>query len=136
MPGVDLPAGGQLLSELSNAIVALHREHFGRGRGAAKAFLVDDVLVVILTDVFTTVERTLIKAGRSEQVRQTRLLHGLALEEEFKAPVQELTDRRVQAYVGTVSFDPDLAVALFLFDPRLSAESQPRSGSRRKNSTE
>ena len=50
------PAGGQLLTQLSNAMVALHREHFGRGPGAAKTVFADDMVVCILSDVYTQVE--------------------------------------------------------------------------------
>jgi uncharacterized protein YbcI len=111
------PLGGKLLTEMSNAIVALHREHFGRGAGAAKSYVFDDMALCILTDVYTTVEKTLIRAGRVEHVRQTRMLHQLALEEEYRRPIEELTGRKVRACVSSVHFDPDVAVELFLFEP-------------------
>jgi uncharacterized protein YbcI len=109
-------AGGQLLTELSNALVALHRDHFGRGPAAARAFFVDDLVVCVMSDVYTRVEHTLIEAGEVDRVRDTRLLHQLAMEEEFKRPVERLTKRRVAAFVSTVHFDPDLAVEAFLLD--------------------
>jgi uncharacterized protein YbcI len=105
------------LAAISNAMVALHREHFGRGPGAAKAYLTGDLVVCILTDVFTQVEKTLIQAGRVEHVRETRMLHQRAMEAEFRRPVEELTGRTVVAFMSTVHFDPDLAVEIFLLEP-------------------
>jgi uncharacterized protein YbcI len=112
-----MPVGGELLTELSNAMVALHREHFGRGPGAAKATIVDDLVICTLSDVYTPVERTLIRSGNIERVRETRQLHQLALEAEFRAPVERLTGRRVSAFFSSVHFDPDVAVELFILEP-------------------
>jgi uncharacterized protein YbcI len=112
------PLGGQLLTELSNAMVALHREHFGRGSGAAKSFLFDDMALCILSDIYTPVEKTLVRAGKIQHVRETRLLHQLALEAEYKEPVERLTGRKVRAFISSVHFDPDLAIELFLLEPK------------------
>jgi uncharacterized protein YbcI len=98
-------------------MVALHRDHFGRGPGAAKTWIVDDMVVCTLTDVYTHVEKTLIRSGHLERVRETRLLHQLALEREFIRPVEELTGRNVIAFVSSVHVDPDLSVELFVLEP-------------------
>ena len=111
------PTGGQLLTEVSNAMVALHREHFGRGPGAAKTSVTDGLVVCVLTDIYTQVEKTLIRAGRMDHVRRTRNLHQEALAEEYKAPVERVTGRRVGAFLSVVHIDPDLAVEIFLLDP-------------------
>jgi uncharacterized protein YbcI len=110
----EIPKGGQALTELSNAMVALHREHFGRGPGAAKSFVVDDIVVCVLTDIYTPVEKTLIRAGQVDHVRETRTLHQIAAEDEYKSRVQEITGRPVGAFLSTVHFDPDIAVEMFL----------------------
>jgi uncharacterized protein YbcI len=106
--------GGALLTELSNAMVALHREHVGRGPAAAKSFLLDDMVVCMLTDVYTQVEKTLIRAGKREHVRETRVMHQYALEAEYKRPVEKLTGRKVETFISAVNFDPDLAVEIFI----------------------
>jgi uncharacterized protein YbcI len=110
-------SGGRLLTELSNSMVALHREHFGRGPGAAKSAIVDDMVICTLTDVYTAVERTLIRSGNRERVRDTRQLHQLALADEFKRRVEAITGRRVSAFVSSVHFDPDMAIELFILEP-------------------
>ena len=51
---------GQLAAAISNAMVGIHSKHYGKGPTKAKTYLVDDVVVTVMSDVFTTVERTLI----------------------------------------------------------------------------
>jgi uncharacterized protein YbcI len=114
MVGKDTPKGGQALAELSNAMVALHREHFGRGPGAAKSFITDEMAVCMLSDIYTAVERTLINAGEAEHVRRTRALHQEALEDEYKASAEAIMGRPVQAFLSVVHVDPDVAIEVFL----------------------
>jgi uncharacterized protein YbcI len=110
----EAPRGGRVLTEVSNALVSLHREHFGRGPSAAKSFVADDVVVCVLSDVYTQVERTLIAAGQIEHVRETRMLHQLALEDEYKAKVEAIVGRPVEAFLSVVHVDPDVAVEIFM----------------------
>src|SRR3978361_2216008 len=107
------------LVEVSNAMVAIHREHFGRGPGAARALSADSVVVCVLTDIYTRVERTLIEAGEADRVREARRLHQLALADEYKSPVEALTGRRVEAFLATTHVDPDVCVATFLLGDEL-----------------
>jgi uncharacterized protein YbcI len=109
-------SGGQLLTDLSNALVALHRQHFGRGPGAAKSYIVDDMVVCVLTDIYTRVERTLIEAGKHDHVRHTRQLHQQALADALRKAVKETTGREVLAFVSSVHFDPDVAFEIFLLE--------------------
>jgi uncharacterized protein YbcI len=108
--------GGSLLTDLTNAIVALHREHFGRGPGSARTYMLDDLVVCVLTDVYTQVEKTLINAGKIDHVRQTRALHQLALEQQYRRQVEQLTGRPVRAFMSAQHFEPDQAVEMFLLD--------------------
>jgi uncharacterized protein YbcI len=117
MPEKKRAVGGELLTELSNAMVALHREHYGRGPAAAKAFVADDLIVCTLSDIYTHVEKTLLRAGKREHVRETRVMHQYALEEEYRKPVEKVTGRKVAAFISAVNFDPDLAVEIFILEP-------------------
>ena len=102
------------LTEISNAAVALHREHFGRGPGAAKTHVADNLVVCILTDVFTPVERTLIEAGQEARVRDTRAAHRAATEDVYKARMESVLGRRVEAHLSSIHVDPDVAVDVFV----------------------
>ena len=51
---------GQLAAAISNAIVGIHSQYYGKGPTKAKTYLIDDTVICVMQDVFTTVERTLI----------------------------------------------------------------------------
>lgn len=114
MVGKETSKGDHAVVELSNAMVALHREYMGRGPGAAKSFVTDEMVVCVLSDIYTAVERTLIRAGQFEHVRRTRGLHQEALEDEYKASVEEIMIRPVEAFFSVVHVDPDVAIEVFL----------------------
>lgn len=114
MAGKDTLKGGQALVELSNAMVALHRECFGRGPGAAKSFVTEEMAVCVLGDIYTAVERTLIQAGQAEHVRRTRGLHQEALEDKYKSSVEAIMGRPVTAFLSVAHVDPDVAIEIFL----------------------
>jgi uncharacterized protein YbcI len=95
-------------------MVAMHRDYFGRGPGAAKSFVNDETVVCVLSDIYTAVERTLINAGQAEHVRRTRSIHQEALEDEYKASVEKIMSRPVEAFLSVVHVDPDVAVEVFL----------------------
>jgi uncharacterized protein YbcI len=105
---------GRVLAELSNLVVALHREHFGRGPGAAKSFASDGVVVCVLSDIYSPVEKTLIRAGQSAHVKQARALHAEALADVYKARVSEVLGRPVEVFLSSASVDPDVVVETFL----------------------
>jgi uncharacterized protein YbcI len=102
------------LTEISNAAVALHREHFGRGPGAAKTHVTDNLVVCVLTDIFTPLERTLLDAGQETRVRETRAIHHLATEDVYKARMEAVLGRPVEAHMSTIHVDPDVAVDIFV----------------------
>jgi len=107
-----------VLSELSNAMVGLHREHFGRGPDAARCILADGIVVCVLSDIYTPVEKTLIRTGQFDHVRETRMLQQIALEAEYRSRVEGITGRPVRAVLSAVHTDPDVAVETFLLDDR------------------
>jgi len=102
------------LTAISNTAVALHREHFGRGPGAAKTHVSDNLVVCILTDVFTPLERTLIEAGQEERVRETRAAHRAATDAIYKARMEAVLGQRVEAHLSSINVDPDVAVDIFV----------------------
>jgi uncharacterized protein YbcI len=112
---------GPLLAEVTNAVVRLHRTHYGKGPTRSKSYLLDDVLVCVMGDVLTTVERTLIEAGEVDRVRGTRLAFQDTMQEVFKGVVEEVLGRPVLGYTSQVLVDEAVAVELFVLGPELSA---------------
>ncbi|HEY5709952.1 MAG TPA: Na-translocating system protein MpsC family protein [Solirubrobacterales bacterium] len=120
------------LVEFSNTMVAMHREHFGRGPAAARAFIADGFAICVLTDVYTKVEQTLIEAGRLDHVRDTRLLHQESLEEEYKSAAEAVLGRQVLAFVSATHAEPDVEIEVYLLgDPIDSSGENGASGESR-----
>jgi len=108
---------GEALAAISNGLMHLHMRFYGRGPTKAKTHLIDDMVVCILWNGFTTVERTLIARGESDAVEGFRGTFQEAMREPFGTVVEETTGRKVLAYMSQVHVDPDLAVELFLLEP-------------------
>jgi uncharacterized protein YbcI len=110
-------AHGEELAEITNGIVRLFSEYYGRGPTRAKSFLLDDTYVVtVLRDTLTTVERTLAEAGHGDQVRSVRLTFQETMADEFKGVVEAAFGRRVAAYHSQLLIDADLGFELFVLE--------------------
>jgi uncharacterized protein YbcI len=109
---------GRQASSISNAITRLHREHYGRGATTTRTIIQRNYVVCFLDDIYTPVERTLIEAGRLEEIRNTRNLFQDAMSSKFRAAVEEATGRKVIAFMSQVCFDPDMAAEVFVLEPQ------------------
>ena len=114
-------AGGQppgsLRSALANAMVGLKKRYYGRGPEAAKAYVEDDYIFVVLEGGLTRNEETLLANGKEELVRQYRLAFQETVAATAKDAVEELTGRRVVGYHSQVVFDPMRAFEIFVLAP-------------------
>jgi uncharacterized protein YbcI len=90
---------------------------FGRGPAKAKTTIVDDLVVCVLWESFTTVELTLLKRGKKEAVEAFRRTFQSTMESHFTEVVEKATGRQVRAYMSQVHVNPDVAVELFLLSP-------------------
>jgi uncharacterized protein YbcI len=108
---------GSARSAIAKAVVRLHAEYYGRGPTRARTHIAEDFVLVVLEDVFTTAERTLVAAGRGEQVIAARDAFNQVLRHQFIAAVEGATGRRVRAFLCQTSVDPETAVELFLLEP-------------------
>jgi uncharacterized protein YbcI len=112
--------GGELNASIARAVVRIYREICGRGPTKARATYRGNVVVVVLEQVLTQVERSLVASGRrNEAVALRRDLHG-AMREELALAVGELTRCRVRAVMGDTEFDPDVAAEVFVLDQAVS----------------
>ena len=111
------PDRGSPRAALANAIVRLHAEHYGRGPTRARAHTADDHVLVVLEDVLTVAERTLVRAGLGDQVLATLNALDEATRERFCAAVEEVTGRRVRAFLSQTRLEPEVAAELFLLEP-------------------
>jgi uncharacterized protein YbcI len=108
---------GAQLAAVTNGIVQLFREYYGRGPTKAKSYLLDERIVVcVLEDTMTTVEQTLVKSGENDMVRQVRLRFQEAMALEFKTVVERAMGRRVAAYHSQLTMEPDLGFEFFVLE--------------------
>jgi uncharacterized protein YbcI len=109
---------GAVAAEISNAIVHLLSEHYGRGPTKAKTYLFDDYVFCVLQNILTTSEQTLVQAGQEDLVRKSRIAFQEVLADEFKGAVSRATGRPVVAYHSQVVFGPDMGFEIFVLgDP-------------------
>jgi uncharacterized protein YbcI len=110
---------GETLSRITSSIVGLYREHFGRGPTAAKTYALDDIVVCVLRDGITVIEKTLFNGGKADTVRAMRAAFQDAVAHRFTGAIEELTGREVRAFMSQAHVDPDLAIEVFFLDKPL-----------------
>jgi uncharacterized protein YbcI len=111
------PESGQsLLLQISNAMVRMQKEFFGKGPTKAKSYMFDDMLLIVMREGLTTAEKTMLEFGHPNQVRQFRQLYQDEMTERLTGMVEELTGRQVVNYQSQVLFDPDMTLEIFVFD--------------------
>jgi uncharacterized protein YbcI len=108
-------ARGLLLSELSNEMVRLHKRYWGRGAVEAKAYFVDDFLLVVMRGGLTVAEESMLARGHEREVRAFRQRWQDDMTDVLVPMVEERTGRAVANYQSQVMFDPDVVLEFFLF---------------------
>jgi len=111
---VERESAGSVVAEISNDVVRLIREHFGKGPMQARTIWQEDVVISVLRGGFTTVEQTLYRAGHGEIVDEARRAMQEVFEREMKAAVERRTGRRVEAFMSANHHEPDVSVEIFL----------------------
>jgi uncharacterized protein YbcI len=87
-------ASGERLAAISNAVVGIFSEYYGRGPTKAKSYVVDNYVLCVLDDILTTVERTLVEKGEEDLVRKVRLTFQEAVADRFTQAVSEIMGAR------------------------------------------
>jgi uncharacterized protein YbcI len=114
----DLDAGNGLYAEVSRAMVRLYKEQFGRGPVKAKTRFADpDTLLCTLEGSLTQVEKTLVAMGEDQRLRDIRMFFQHAAESNFRAVIEELTGRKVIAFISGMDTGRDVAAEVFYLEP-------------------
>jgi uncharacterized protein YbcI len=107
---------GPMLAEVTKAMVRLHSDHYGRGATKARTEWVGgDMLICVLRDCFTRLERTLIEQGDHRTVRETRQAFHDVMHDRFTKTVEAIVGREVVGLLGQISAEPECAVQIFIF---------------------
>src|SRR3954470_21632103 len=92
-----------VLMEISNTMVRLFKEQFGRGPTAARTHWAGpDTLVTVLEDTLTPAERNLVALGEHQRLRDTRMFFQYATVSAFCEPVEQITGRVVRAFHSSI----------------------------------
>jgi uncharacterized protein YbcI len=105
------------LTAISNAMVRLHKEQFGRGPTNARAhFAGPDMVVCVLEAVLLPAERKMAELGDHQRVREMRMAFQAATADLFVSAVEEILQRRVRAFSSGTDVEHDTVFETFLLE--------------------
>ena len=110
-------ARGDVLTAISDGIVALLKEFYGRGPNRAKSYYEDDLVVCLLRGGFTRVEQTLLEGGRGASVIQQRMDFQDVMRDRFTEVIELATGRRVIGFMSGNEQSPDIMCEVFILAP-------------------
>src|SRR5215208_7597320 len=105
---------GAQRATISNEIVRLHSEYYGRGPTKSKVYADGDLIAVVLEETFTPAERTLIARGEADGIQEIRRRFQRVMADQFRSIVEQATGREVRAFLSETDLENDVAVELFL----------------------
>ncbi len=112
-----------VLSEVSNAMVRLHKEQFGRGPTSARShFSGPDGLTCVLEEVLLPAELKMIEIGDDNRVRDARVSFQVATADDFIAEVEAIVSRKVRAFGSAVDTKQNVVFENFAFEPRAATD--------------
>jgi len=118
-PAADGDHGASVVAAISNEMVRLYKEQFGRGPEKVRTHWCSaDVVTTILEDTFTPAERNLAALGEHQRLRDMRTFFQYATVREFCEPVERLTGRTVKAFISGIDTEVNgLAIETFVLYP-------------------
>jgi uncharacterized protein YbcI len=102
---------------ISNLVVRLLSEYTGRGGTRARTHFNDNLVTVVVQDLMTKGERSLIRDGRGDLVLETRRAYQDTMGDELSAGVEDITGRKVVAFLSANHLEPDVAIESFMLAP-------------------
>ena len=119
MPGtLETPNGLSVAARISNLVVQLMSTYTGRGPTKAWTSIDQDLISVVLRDTLTKGERSLVADGRAQLVLDMRRAYQSTIRNEAIVGLEQITGRKVIAFLSDNHIDPDIAVESFVLQPR------------------
>ena len=110
-------APGDVRTAISDGLVALIKEYYGRGPDRTKTYVMDDLVVCLLRGGFTRVEQTLFQAGHADDVIRQRMAFQDVMRDHFEEVVETATGRKVIGFMSGNQQDPDMICEVFVLAP-------------------
>ena len=114
-----------MLTAISDGLVALLKEYYGRGPTRAKSYYEDDLVVCVLRGGFTRVEQTLLDSGRGRAVIDQRMEFQEVMRDRFVGVIEDATGRQVIGFMSGNQQEPDLMCEVFILGPTDLLDEQP-----------
>jgi uncharacterized protein YbcI len=108
---------GDVLTSISDGLVGLLKEFYGRGPTRTKTYYEDDLVVCLLRGGFSRVEQTLLDGGRGSSVIRQRMEFQELMRDRFEGVIESATGRRVIGFMSGNQQDPDLMCEVFILAP-------------------
>ena len=108
---------GDVLTAISDGMVALLKEYYGRGPTRTKSYYADDLVVCVLRGGFSRVEQTLLEGGRGSAVIRQRMEFQELMRARFEEVIQHATGRRVIGFMSGNQQHPDMMCEVFILAP-------------------
>jgi uncharacterized protein YbcI len=108
---------GDVLSAISDGMVALLKEFYGHGPSRTKSYYADDLVVCVLRGGSSRVEQTLLEGGRGPAVIQQRMEFQDVMRHRFEEVIEHATGRRVIGFMSGSQQHPDLMCEVFILAP-------------------
>jgi uncharacterized protein YbcI len=109
---------GMELQELTNAMVRLYKELFGRGPTKARThYAGPDTVISSIQNSLTPAETNMLALDEHQRVREIRMFFQHASEREFIQTVEEITGRKVWAFVSGIDTKQDVSSEVFYLEP-------------------
>src|ERR1700678_1790507 len=108
---------GDVLTAISDGMVALLKEFYGRGPSRTKSYYEDDLVVCVLRGGFSRVEQTLLDGGRGASVIQQRMEFQEVMRNRFTGVIESATGRPVIGFMSGNQQHPDLMCEVFILGP-------------------
>ena len=108
---------GDVLTAISDGMVALLKEFYGRGPTRTKSYYEDDMVVCVLRGGFSRVEQTLLEGGRTAAVIQQRMEFQEVMRNHFTGVIQDATGRPVIGFMSGNQQHPDMMCEVFILGP-------------------
>jgi uncharacterized protein YbcI len=112
-----ITASGDVRTEISDGLVALLKDYYGRGPERTKTYVHDDLVVCLLRGGFTRVEQTLLEGGHGDDVIRQRMAFQRVMRARFEQVVEHATGRRVIGFMSGNQQDPDMICEVFVLAP-------------------
>ena len=108
---------GDVLTAISDGMVALLKEFYGHGPTRTKSYYADDLVVCVLRGGFSRVEQTLLDGGRGHAVIEQRMEFQELMRARFEAVIEQATGRRVIGFMSGNQQHPDMMCEVFILAP-------------------